>query len=116
MTAAETKDENEKKQIEYALLRNWSVDDENVQVKVSANKVTLKGVVHSLFQRNEIERIQALRVIRRAIRLGFNRCEPAIARALIAVPGALPDDKDRMMRACLAALCELGKIALLYRF
>lgn len=55
-----------------------------------------------------MERIQALRVVRRLIRLGPSHCEAAIARALVAVPSASPDDKDRMMRAYLAALCELG--------
>lgn len=58
--------------------------------------------------RNEMERIQALRVVRRMIRLSAGRCEASIARALVAVPSASPDDKDRMLRAYLAALCELG--------
>lgn len=58
--------------------------------------------------RNEMERIQALRVVRRIIRLSASRCEASIARALVAVPSASPDDKDRMLRAYLAALCELG--------
>lgn len=55
-----------------------------------------------------MERIQALRVVRRIIRLSASRCEASIARALVAVPSASPDDKDRMLRAYLAALCELG--------
>lgn len=78
--------------------------------------------------RNEMERVQALRVVRRALRLGAGRLEAALARALLAVPAAAPEDKDkdrlmraclavpaaapeykdRLMRACLAVLCELG--------
>jgi len=53
----ETKDEIEQKEIENALVRNWSIDEENVHVKVTENRVTLKGTVHSLYQREEAERI-----------------------------------------------------------
>ena len=54
---SETRDEIEKKDIEYAFARNWSVDDKDIQIKVSGNKVTLNGIVHSLYQKDEAARI-----------------------------------------------------------
>ncbi|HEY4874990.1 MAG TPA: BON domain-containing protein [Puia sp.] len=47
----------EKKDIENALERNSSLDDDDIKVKVSGNKVTLKGTVHSFYQKDEAERI-----------------------------------------------------------
>jgi osmotically-inducible protein OsmY len=52
-----TKDKIELRDIESALYRNWSIDDGDIDVKVSANKVTLTGVVHSYYARDEAERI-----------------------------------------------------------
>jgi len=54
---ARTKDKIEKEDIEQALWRNWSIDNGDIQVKVSGNNVTLYGIVDSLYQRNEAERI-----------------------------------------------------------
>jgi osmotically-inducible protein OsmY len=54
---SETHDEIEKKDIEYALVRNSSLDSEDISVKVSGNNVTLKGIVHSFYERGEAERI-----------------------------------------------------------
>jgi osmotically-inducible protein OsmY len=54
---SETHDEIEKKEIESALLRNWSINSKDIQVKVAGTKVTLKGKVHSLYQKDEAGRI-----------------------------------------------------------
>jgi len=54
---SETIDEVEKKDIERALLRNWSINDKDIQVGVSGNKVTLSGNVFSLYQKEEAGRI-----------------------------------------------------------
>jgi osmotically-inducible protein OsmY len=54
---SDTRDAIEKDDIEYALERNSSTDDEGISVKVSGNKVTLNGTVHSFYQRDEAERI-----------------------------------------------------------
>ena len=54
---SETQDEIEKKGIESALLRNWSINSQDIQVKVAGTKVTLKGKVHSLYQKDEAGRI-----------------------------------------------------------
>jgi len=54
---SETNDEIEKKDIENALGRNWSMDNSDIQVKVSDHKVTLNGVVDSWYQKDEAGRI-----------------------------------------------------------
>lgn len=47
----------EKMDIEQALIRNWSIDERDVQVEVSGSKVTLSGRVNSIYQRDEAGRI-----------------------------------------------------------
>ena len=47
----------EKKDIERALVRNWSINDKEVFVNVVQNKVTLYGKVHSLYQKEQAELI-----------------------------------------------------------
>ena len=47
----------EKSDIESALGRNWSVDDQDIHVNVSGNKVILNGTVNSFYQRDEAGRI-----------------------------------------------------------
>ncbi len=54
---SETHDEIEKMDIKNALRRNWSIHDEDIEVKVSGNRVTLNGTVNSFYQRDEAERI-----------------------------------------------------------
>ncbi|MBI5539426.1 MAG: BON domain-containing protein [Bacteroidia bacterium] len=53
----ETHDDIEKKDIERALLRNWSINDKEIAVNVSGSNVTLKGIVHSLYQKDQAGRI-----------------------------------------------------------
>lgn len=47
----------EKKDVENAIRRSWSVDDSDIGVSVSGTTVTLKGTVHSWYQRDEADRI-----------------------------------------------------------
>jgi osmotically-inducible protein OsmY len=54
---SETRDEIEKKDIQQALSRNWSLDKLKLEVQVEGNRVMLKGKVHSLYQKEEAERI-----------------------------------------------------------
>ena len=54
---SETNDEIEKKDIKNALGRNWSMDDSDIQVRVSGHRVTLNGVVNSWYQKDEAGRI-----------------------------------------------------------
>jgi osmotically-inducible protein OsmY len=47
----------EKADIESALRRNWSIDDDDITVEVSGTTVTLSGTVDSWYQRDEAEKI-----------------------------------------------------------
>ena len=52
-----THDQVEQKDIECALGRNWSTNDADITVNVSGNSVTLNGIVHSFYQKDEASRI-----------------------------------------------------------
>lgn len=54
---SETHDEIEKKDIESAISRNWSIIDRDIHVKVSGTKVTLTGTVSSSYQKKEAGRM-----------------------------------------------------------
>jgi osmotically-inducible protein OsmY len=54
---ADIQDEIERKDIENALERNWSLSDRQINVKVSGTKVTLTGTVESWYQKSEAARI-----------------------------------------------------------
>jgi osmotically-inducible protein OsmY len=52
-----TAEKVEKADIESALKRNWSIYDNEINVKVSGHKATLTGTVDSLYQKEEAGRI-----------------------------------------------------------
>ena len=54
---AESHDAIEQKDIEDAIGRSWSIDDNDIQVKVSGTTVTLSGTVTSWYQKEEAARI-----------------------------------------------------------
>jgi osmotically-inducible protein OsmY len=54
---SETHDAVEKAAIEDALIRSWSIDYDDINVKVIGNNVTLTGVVDSIYQKEEAGRI-----------------------------------------------------------
>ncbi len=53
----ETHDTIEQQDIAKAIARNWSMADDDIQVKVSGSRVTLSGTVNSWYQKDEAERI-----------------------------------------------------------
>jgi len=50
-------DDIEKVEIERAIERNWAMNKQKIQVSVAGNKVTLNGIVHSFYQKDEAERM-----------------------------------------------------------
>jgi len=54
---SDSPDDIEKADIEQAIERNWAMNNQDVQVNVSGNKVTLNGTVHSFYQKEEAERM-----------------------------------------------------------
>ena len=50
---SEVHDAIEKRGIERAFVRNWSMCDQNIDVQVTGNSVTLRGIVDSLYQKEE---------------------------------------------------------------
>jgi len=54
---SETKEQIEKKDVENALRRNWSIGDKDIKVAVSGHNVTLTGAVNSWYQKDDAGRI-----------------------------------------------------------
>lgn len=54
---SESHDAIEKKDVEDAIARSWSVDDSDINVSVSGTTVTLTGTVSSWYQKDEASRI-----------------------------------------------------------
>ncbi len=53
----DAKDQLEKEDIENAIGRNWSINDEDIEIAVEHNNVTLTGTVSSYYQKEEAERL-----------------------------------------------------------
>ncbi|XP_014479539.1 PREDICTED: rapamycin-insensitive companion of mTOR [Dinoponera quadriceps] len=58
--------------------------------------------------RNEMERMQALRLVRRILALAPKHFSPNLARSLVSLTNSGIEERDRAFRAFLATLCELG--------
>jgi len=54
---SETVAKVEKADVENAFKRNWTLENKHILVSVSDNKVTLNGIVHSWFQKDEASRL-----------------------------------------------------------
>jgi osmotically-inducible protein OsmY len=54
---SESQEQIEQRTIESALASNWTLFDEDIRVSASGSRVTLNGIVHSYFQKEEAERI-----------------------------------------------------------
>ncbi len=53
----ELHDEIEKKAIEEAIASNWAINSDEITITVLDKKVTLSGIVHSLYQKHQAEKI-----------------------------------------------------------
>lgn len=54
---SDTEDEVEKLGIQNTLIRNWAIDEHDIKVDVFGNSVTLTGMVHFIYQKDEAERM-----------------------------------------------------------
>lgn len=54
---SEVEDQIEQKKVEDALRRNWAIDSDKIHVRAHGTTISLSGVVSSLFQKDEAERI-----------------------------------------------------------
>lgn len=62
-----------------------------------------------LISRNEGERIEAMKLIRKVLIVTPSNFDISIVRNLVALANEGSESKDRMLRTCLATLSELGK-------
>lgn len=53
----DTHEEIEKNAVEHAIARTWLLDSNDIEVTVSGSSVTLTGVIHSLYQKDEAARV-----------------------------------------------------------
>uniref|UniRef100_A0A1Y1M3X9 Rapamycin-insensitive companion of mTOR n=1 Tax=Photinus pyralis TaxID=7054 RepID=A0A1Y1M3X9_PHOPY len=89
-------------------IRHVLMTEDDVQ---QFNKLKLPCLVArslDLSLRNDMERIQALSLMQKILLLSPVDFDMGMARSLVALANCGIEEKDRMLRACLACLCELG--------
>lgn len=64
--------------------------------------------------KNDVERIEAMKLIRKALMLSPTNFSAAISRSLVSLANGGIEEKDRMLRVCLAVLSELGRFLNFY--
>ncbi|XP_055911033.1 rapamycin-insensitive companion of mTOR isoform X2 [Eupeodes corollae] len=58
--------------------------------------------------RNDDERVQGLKLVRKILAISPEDVSPVIVRCLVSLANNGIEDSDNMLRACLATLCEFG--------
>nr|XP_033788434.1 rapamycin-insensitive companion of mTOR isoform X2 [Geotrypetes seraphini] len=102
---------NEAKEVRAAGLRalRYLMRDSSILQKVLMLKVDyLIARCIDIQQSNEVERTQALRLVRKMITVNASVFPSSIANSLIAVGNDGIQERDRMVRACIAIICELA--------
>ncbi|XP_055488041.1 rapamycin-insensitive companion of mTOR isoform X1 [Leucoraja erinacea] len=102
---------NEAKEVRAAGLRalRYLTRDSSILQKVLKLRVDyLIARCIDIQQSNEVERTQALRLVRKMITVNAALFPNSITNSLIAVGNDGLQERDRMVRACLAILCELA--------
>ncbi|EGW06634.1 Rapamycin-insensitive companion of mTOR [Cricetulus griseus] len=102
---------NEAKEVRAAGLRalRYLIQDSSILQKVLRLKVDyLIARCIDIQQSNEVERTQALRLVRKMITVNASLFPSSVANSLIAVGNDGLQERDRMVRACIAIICELA--------
>ncbi|MBN3301048.1 RICTR protein, partial [Amia calva] len=104
---------NEAKEVRAAGLRalRYLIRDTSILQKVLRLQVDyLIARCIDIQQSNEVERTQALRLVRKMITVNALLFPSSITNSLIAVGNDGLQERDRMVRACIAIICELVPI------
>ncbi|KAG7481573.1 hypothetical protein MATL_G00067520 [Megalops atlanticus] len=102
---------NEAKEVRAAGLRalRYLIRDSSILQKVLRLQVDyLIARCIDIQQSNEVERTQALRLVRKMITVNALLFPSSITNSLIAVGNDGLQERDRMVRACIAIICELA--------
>ncbi|KPP65251.1 hypothetical protein Z043_116347, partial [Scleropages formosus] len=102
---------NEAKEVRAAGLRalRYLIRDSTILQKVLRLQVDyLISRCIDIQQSNEVERTQALRLVRKMITVNALLFPSSIVNSLIAVGNDGLQERDRMVRACIAIICELA--------
>ncbi|MBN3318173.1 RICTR protein, partial [Atractosteus spatula] len=102
---------NEAKEVRAAGLRalRYLIRDSSILQKVLRLQVDyLISRCIDIQQSNEVERTQALRLVRKMITVNALLFPSSITNSLIAVGNDGLQERDRMVRACIAIICELA--------
>lgn len=85
---------------------NCQVSHFSLNYSLSHSSINLRSL--DLAARNDAERIEVLKLVRKLLMLSPSNFDTAISRSLVSLANGGIEEKDRMLRACLAILCELG--------
>nr|XP_021332070.1 rapamycin-insensitive companion of mTOR isoform X1 [Danio rerio] len=102
---------NEVKEVRAAGLRalRYLIRDSSILQKVLQLQVDyLISRCIDIQQSNEVERTQALRLVRKMITVNAQLFPSSVTNSLIAVGSDGLQERDRMVRACIAIICELA--------
>nr|XP_055054336.1 rapamycin-insensitive companion of mTOR [Misgurnus anguillicaudatus] len=102
---------NEVKEVRAAGLRavRYLIRESSVLQKVLQLQVDyLISRCIDIQQSNEVERTQALRLVRKMITVNAQLFPKSVTNSLIAVANDGLQERDRMVRACIAIICELA--------
>ncbi|KAK3523886.1 hypothetical protein QTP70_015715 [Hemibagrus guttatus] len=102
---------NEAKEVRAAGLRalRYLIRDSTILQKVLHFQVDyLISRCIDIQQSNEVERTQALRLVRKMITVNAQLFPSSITNSIIAVGNDGIQERDRMVRACIAIICELA--------
>ncbi|XP_030844625.1 rapamycin-insensitive companion of mTOR-like isoform X2 [Strongylocentrotus purpuratus] len=89
-------------------LRHLVQDETTVQAMLALHVDRLLMRSLDIYQRNDVERVQALRFIRRILAVAPAFCPISLVHVLVAISNSDDKERDRMRNACVATLCELA--------